>query len=122
MRHSPLALMKTMDGYRKEIPPPQTLSEMNGFSLKDIDGKDVLLSHLGGIARRLGVTTKAECLVLLTYLKDPDHKLRFIAADAIENVVHAYPEGMSLSDTQKIDYDGHREMVRRFVEKLESRR
>lgn len=114
-----LELMKTIDGFRKEIPPPQTLSEQNGFSLKDVDGTSFLLSHLGGVAHRLGVRTKAECLVLLTYLKDRDPKIRFIAATAIENVVHAYPHGMSLNDILMIDSDRHREMIRRFVEKTE---
>jgi hypothetical protein len=84
-----------------------------------VDGKDFLLSHLGGVARRLGVKTKAECLVLLTYLKDRDPKIRFIAAHAIEIVVHAYPGGMSLSDSLEVDSDGHREMIRRFVEKID---
>lgn len=116
---SPLGLMKAMDGFRKEVPPPQNTGEQNGFSLKDLDGKDFLLSHLGGVARRLGVKTKAECLVLLTYLKDRDPKIRFIAAHAIEIVVHAYPGGMSLSDILEIDSDGHREMIRRFVDKID---
>lgn len=116
----PLALMKAVDGYHKEIPPPQGLSEMNGFSLKDAAGKDYLLSHLAGVARRQGVKSKTDCLVLLTYLKDPDAKIRFIAADAIESVVHAYPGGMSLADILNPDSEGHRQMVRRFVAKLEA--
>ena len=115
----PAELMKAMDGFRKMVPPPQNISEQNGFSLKNMDGKDFLLSHLGGVARRLGVKTKAECLVLLTYLKDRDPKFRFIAAQAIEIIVHAYPGGMSLSDILEVDSDGHREMIRRFVEKID---
>lgn len=115
----PVELLKMMDGFRKEVPPPQTLSEQNGRSLKDVDGKNFLLSHLTGVARRLGVKTKAECLVLLTYLKDRDPKIRFIAATAIENVVHAYPHGMSLNDILEIDSDRHREMIRRFVDKID---
>lgn len=93
--------------------------ELNGFSIKDVNGKDCLLSHLSGVASRLQVKTKVECLVLLTFLKDRDPKIRFIAAKAIENVVQAYPEGMSVSDMTEIDSDGHREMVRRFVEKID---
>jgi hypothetical protein len=116
---SPLGLMKTMDGFRKEVTPPQTESEMNGFTVNDVDGKAFTMSHLAGVARRLGVKTKAECLVLLTYLKDRDPKIRFIAAQAIEIIVHAYPGGMSLDDILKVDSDGHREMIRRFVEKIE---
>jgi len=116
----PLELMKTVDGYRKEVPPPQNLGEMNGFSLKDAAGQDYLLSHLAGVARRLGVKSRTDCLMLLTYLKDPDPKIRFIAAEAIENVVHAYPGGMSLSNILTPNSDGHREMVRRFVAKLQA--
>ena len=115
---SPLRLMKAMDGFRKEVPPPQG-TEDNGFGLKDLDGKDFTMSHLGAVARRLGVKTKSECLVLLTYLKDRDPKIRFIAAHAIEIVVHAYPGGMSLSDILEVDSDGHREMIRRFGEKID---
>jgi hypothetical protein len=115
----PVALLKTMDGFRKELPAPQTISEKNGVGIKDIDGKDVELSHLAGIAERLEVKNQADCMVLLTYLNDADPKLRYIAARAIENVVHAYPTGMSVSDIIKTDTDRHRQMILTFVEKIE---
>lgn len=115
----PEELLKKMDGFRREVPPPQNISEQNGTSLKDVDGKDFLLTRLAGVSRRLEVKTKAECLVMLTFLNDLDPKIRFIAATAIENVVHAYPNGMSLSDIIEVDSDGHREMVRRFVDSLD---
>jgi hypothetical protein len=121
-RAGPVALMNAMESLRKDTPPAQTLSEMNGFALKDVDGNSFLLSHLSGVAQRLGVKSRDECLTLLTYLKDRDPKIRFIAASAIENVVHAYPRGMSLSDTLDIDSAGHREMVRRFAGKIEELR
>jgi hypothetical protein len=116
----PMELLKMMDGFRKEVPPPQGDNEANGFSLEDVDGKSFLLSHLSGVARRMGVKTKTDCVVLLTFLSDRDPKLRFIAAEAIEDVVHAYPQGMSVNDVLKIDSDGHREMIRRFVAKIET--
>jgi hypothetical protein len=115
----PLKLMQTMDGYEKEVPPAECISEMNGFSLQDVNGNDYTMSRLTGVANRLGITTKAECMVLLTYLKHPDAKLRFIAARAIESAVHAYPEGMSANDMLKADSEGHRTMIKRFVEKIE---
>ena len=105
-----------MDRFRKEFPPPQGVGELNGRTLKDVDGNQFLLSHLSGVARRLEVKTKAECLVLLTYLKDRDPKMRFIAARAIEDVVQAYPGGMSLNDILEIDSDGHRQLIQRFVD------
>lgn len=115
----PQGLQKTLEGFRKELPPPHSVGEQNGFAIKDVDGKDFLGSHLSGVASRLRVKTRAECLVLLTFLKDRDPKIRFIAATAIENVVRAYPEGMSVSDITEIDSDGHREMIRRFIEKID---
>ena len=112
-------LLKTVEGFRKELPPQANIGEMNGFSIKDADGKHVLLSHLNGVTRRLQVKTKGECLVLLTYLNDRDVRIRVVAAQAIEKVVGAYPTGMSLNDMTEIDTDGHREMIRRFVEKID---
>jgi hypothetical protein len=117
---NPRQLMKTMDGFRAAVPPPRTLSEQNGASLEDVNGKPFVLTHLDGVARRMEVKTARECLVLLTYLKDRDAKIRFIAATAIERVVHAYPGGMSLDDILNVDSDGHREMIRRFVEKIDA--
>lgn len=114
----PLELLKKMDGFRKEIPPAKTLSEMNGFSLEDISGKSFTMTHLAGVAERMGATSKADCLVLLTYLDDKDAKLRFMAAHALEKILGCYPGGMSLSDILEVDSDGHRELVRRFVKKL----
>ncbi len=113
-----MELLKRMDALRKELPPPQGIGELNGRTVKDVDGRDFTLSHLSGVARRLGVKTRAECLVVLTYLKDPDPKMRFIAARAIENIVQAYPGGMSLNDILEINSDGHRELIRRFVDKI----
>jgi hypothetical protein len=104
-----------MDGFRKALPPPQGLNEMNGLGVADIDGKTHPDSHLAGIASRLGVTTRAECLALMTYLKDPDPKIRRIAAFAIEGVVKAYPNGMSSQDIQDVTSDGHRTMVKVFL-------
>jgi hypothetical protein len=71
------------------------------------------------VARRLGAKTRAECLALLTYLKDRDPKMRFIAAAAIENVVHAYPDGMSLGDIMEIESERHRQFIRRLVDKID---
>jgi len=112
-------LLRRMDGFRKEILPAENLSEMNGFSINDVEGKSFTMTHLSGVARRLGVTSKTDCILLLSYLDDADPKIRFIAADAIERVLNCYPGGMSASDILNIDTDGHREMVTRFVEKLD---
>ena len=115
----PDAVMKAMDGFRKKLPEPQGEGEMNGLGVADIDGKTHPDSHLAGIASRLGVKTRAECIVLMTYLKDPDPKIRRIAAFAIEGVVKAYPTGMSSEDIQKVDSDGHRKLVKAFIAGIE---
>jgi uncharacterized protein (TIGR03067 family) len=115
----PERMMKMMDGYRKKLPEPQGLNEMNGVGVADIDGNSHPDTHLKGIGIRLGATTKAEGMTLLTYLKDKDPKMRRIAAFALEDLLKAYPHGMSSSDLQDLDSDGHREMVRRFVEGIE---
>jgi hypothetical protein len=113
------ALMKTMDGFRKQLPEPVGLGEMNGLGVEDINGVSHPDSHLKGIATRLGVKTKAECLVLLTYLKDKDPKMRRIAAFALEGVVNAYPGGMSSEDMQNVESAGHRKMVQAFLAGIE---
>lgn len=110
-------VFEAMEGFRTKIPPAQGLNEENGLSVKEIE--PYLLSHLAGVAARLGVKTKTECLVLLTYLKDSDFKVRFIAIEAIEKVVKAYPNGMSIECLTKTGSEGHRKMVLRFVELIQ---
>ncbi len=118
-------LLNKMDGFRKEVPPPQGIGEMNGFDLKDVDGKHFLFSHLRGVAVRLGAKSRAECMALLTYLNDRDPKMRIIAAQAIENVVHAYPDGFPTGDILATDserqelVERHRALIRRYVEKID---
>jgi hypothetical protein len=118
-------LLKRMDGYRKEVPPPQDIEEDNGFVLNDVDGKGFSSGHLRGVASRLGVKTRAECMALLTYLNDRDPKMRIIAAEAIENVVHAYPDGFPTGEVMATDSERqemvqrHRELIRRYVEKID---
>ncbi len=113
------AVMKAMDGFRTKLPEPQDLNEMNGPGVPDIDGNVHPDSHLHGIATRLGVETRAECLALMTYLKDRDPKIRRIAAFALEGVVKAYPNGMSSSDLQDLTSEGHRKMVKAFAAGIE---
>jgi hypothetical protein len=113
------AVMKAMDGFRKTLPEAQGLGEMNGRGVPDIAGNAHPDTHLRGIATRLGVKTRAECLALMTYLKDPDPKLRRIAAFALEGVEKAYPNGMSSSDMQDVESEGHRAMVRKFTAGIE---
>lgn len=117
-------LLKKMDGFRMKIPRPQGIGEINGFGLKDVDGKDFLYSHLRGVAIRLGVKSRSECMVLLTYLNDRDPKMRIIAAEAIENVIHAYPDGFPASGILTTDSDRQefvqrrRQLILRFVDKI----
>lgn len=112
-------LMRAMDGFRKKLPEPHGLAEQNGLGVADINGNTHPDSHLNGIAKRLNVKTRAECMALLTYLKDPDPKIRRIAAFAIEGMVKAYSSGMSSEDMQKVDSDGHRRMVKAFIVEIE---
>ena len=112
-------VMKAMDGFRKKLPEAVGLNEMNGLGVKDIDGVAHPDTHLNGIATRLGVKTKAECVALMTYLKDPDPKLRRIAAFAIEGIVKAFPGGMSSSDMQDVESEGHKKMVKAFTAGIE---
>ena len=114
-----LALMKMMDGYRKKLPPPEGLNEMNGRGTPDVDGKVHPDSHLHGIAIRMRVKTKAECMVLLTYLKDKKVSIRYIAAFALENILNAYPNGLSGDALDNLDSDAHRKMVQAFVAGIE---
>ncbi len=113
----PGKLITALEGFRKDIPPAQGLNEQNGLSVKQIE--PYLLTHLDGVARRLGVTSRAECLVLLTYLKDPQGKIRYIAIRAIESVVKAYPDGMSIECLTDTGSDEHRRMVLRFVQLID---
>jgi hypothetical protein len=107
-------LIEAMEGFRNTIPPAQGLNEQNGESIKEVE--PYLLSHLAGVAGRLGVKTRAECLVLLTYLKDAEVKVRFIAQQAIDKAVSAYPSGMSIGCLTDTGSECHRKMVLRFVE------
>ena len=112
-------LIQTMEAFRTKIPPPQGLGEVNGFVLKEL--KPHTVSHLSGVAKRLGANSRADCLTLLTYLKDPDAKLRFIAVQAIYRVVDGYRNGIdsaasNILDTRSV---GHLKMVRKFVELID---
>jgi hypothetical protein len=118
-RADPAQILKAMDGFRTRLPEPEGLGEMNGLGVADIDGNVHPDSHLMGIATRLGAKTRADCMVLLTYLRDRDPKMRRIAAFAIEGLVKAYPSGMSSDDMEKLDSDGHRRMVQAFIAGIE---
>jgi hypothetical protein len=115
----PNAVMKAMDGFRKSVPEPQGLQEKMGAGIEDINGKLYLDTHLIGVAARMGVKTRAECMVLLSYLKDPDPKIRRIAAFGLECAVKVHPKGMAHDDMHEVESDGHRKMVKAFIAGIE---
>jgi len=112
------AVIGQMEGFRTKIPPPQTLSEQNGFGIKDIKGEYYLLTHLSGVAERMNVDGKQNMIILMSYLKDADLKIRFIAAKAMEKELKAFPSGMSLRDVTDLHSDGHARMVSAFAKKI----
>jgi hypothetical protein len=111
-------LMKTMDEFRTKLPPPSL--SVNGFANgKDVDGEPYWDIELHEVATRMGVKTRAECMILLTYLKDQKVKSRHIAAFALEDVVKAYPNGFPEGSLYQLDSDEHRRMVQEFVAGIE---
>lgn len=117
--NDPHALMKMMDGFRTKLPPPQGIGEENGAGTLDENGESHPESHLNGIALRMGVTSKTDCMILLTYLKDPRVKIRHIAAFALENVVKAYPSGFPADSLDRLESEQHRNMVQAFIVGIE---
>lgn len=110
-------VLDAMEGFRKEIPPAQGLGEQNGFSIEGLE--PYIMPHLSGVAGRLGVSTRTECLMLLTYLKDADLKVRYIAIEAISKATNAYPSGWSIECLTDTASEGHRKMLFRFIEVIE---
>ena len=111
------AVLDAMEGFRKEIPPPQGPEEQNGRSVEGLG--DYTMPHLSGVAGRLGVNTRTECLFLMTYLKDGDLRLRLIAIEAINKATDAYPDGWPLECLTDTASEGHRKMLFRFLEVIE---
>jgi hypothetical protein len=112
-------LIRAMEGFRTEVPPPHGLGEVNGFVCKELE--PYTTSHLSGVATRLGARSRADCSALLTYLNDPDAKLRFIAVQAIYGVVDGYRNGIDSAVDNILDTrsDGHLKLVRRLVELID---
>ena len=116
----PLAsqVLDAMEGFRQKIPADvRGLFAGTGRSYKGLE--PYTMPHLVQVAGGLGVGTRMECLMLLTYLKDADHKLRFIAAHAIDGATNAYPNGMSVEGFTDTGSEAHRRMLFRFLEAIE---
>lgn len=111
----PAKLIQTMEGFRTKIPPAANdPNEQEGMALGDY-----VTPHLRGVARRLGIKTRAECLVLLTYLKDENVVLRYIAKSAISDLLNAFPAGTSIDAVLKTQSKDHETLVLRFVQLIE---
>lgn len=112
------AVLDAMEGFRKEIPPDtRGLLAGTGLSVKGLE--PYTLPHLEQVAEGLGVGTRTECLFLMTYLKDGDLKLRYIAMRAIDKATNAYPHGQSIECLTDTGSEGHRKMLFRFLEVIE---
>jgi hypothetical protein len=109
-----------MEDFRTKMPPAQGMGEQNGITVKELE--PFLMSHLAGVARRMKVTTRVECVALMPYIRDRDCKLRFIAQQAINAATSAYPDGMSVECVLDTESEGHRKMAARFrdlIDRLE---
>lgn len=108
-------VLGAMEGFRKTIPPDRRGPLAGtGESVKELG--PYTFPHLAQVAEGLGVTTKQECLALFAHLKDPDLKLRFIAAHAIDKATRAYPAGLSAEAFLDTGSEAHRRMLLRFLE------
>ena len=111
-------LLDAMEGFRKKIPADtRGLFAGTGMVYKGLE--PYTMPHLLQVAAGLGVGTQKECLMLLTYLKDADLKLRFIAMHAIDKATNAYPDGMNVECFTDTGSEGHRKMLFRFLEVIE---
>jgi len=106
-------LVRAMESYRTQMPPAQGLGEENGRTIRELE--PYLMSHLAGVARRMKIRTRAECVALMPYLKDRDCKLRFIASLAINEATDAWPSGLSVECFVDTSSAAHAEMLRRFT-------
>ena len=106
-------IIELMEGFRNKLPPAEGEGEMNGIS--PIALGDYVPNHLSGIARRMRVTTKAECLALLPYLKDRDMKLRFIAHEAIIDATKS-SNGSSFDCIGDLESERHRKMAEKLAD------
>lgn len=107
---------RMMESYRTRIPQAEGMAEENGLSIRELE--PYLMSHLAGVARRMKVRTRAECLALMPYLKDRDCKLRFIASLAVNEATNAWPGGLSVTCFRDVNSPEHERMVRDFEARL----
>ena len=111
-------VLDAMEGFRKKIPADtRGLFAGTGMVYKGLE--PYTMPHLLQVAAGLGVGTQKECLMLLTYLKDADLKLRYIAMHAIDKATNAYPDGMNVECFTDTGSEGHRKMLFRFLEVIE---
>jgi hypothetical protein len=111
-------VLDAMEGFRKKIPDDtRELFAGTGMSVEGME--PYTMPHLDQVAEGLGVGTRKECLMLLTYLKDADLKLRYIAVRAIDRATDAYPGGLSVEGITDTGSEAHRKMLFRFLEVIE---
>jgi hypothetical protein len=114
-----MSLKQQVEALRTKLPEPKTLSESNGFCIKDINGAQITMTLLGSAAKQLVISNGIDAQVLMAYLEDKDPKIRFIAAQALEYKYKATPGGMSVDDIVSLESKGHKKMVQRFRQKID---
>jgi hypothetical protein len=114
----PVSLKAAIESLRKTIPEAKTISEMNGFSLADINGQQFTLTRLTTAANTLAIRSFKDPQLLLEYLDDKDPKIRYIAATVLNTKYGVYPNGMSLSDIIDIASPRHKQMIEQFRKKI----
>ena len=109
-------IVQLMEAFRVKLPPAEGLGEMNGISPVALG--PYVPNHLTGIARRMKVTTKAECLALMPYLRDRDMKLRYIAHEAIIDATKS-TNGSSFDCIGDLESERHRKMAAKLADLID---
>ena len=108
-------IVELMEGFRTKMPPAQGMGEMNGISPRGIDH---VPNHLTGVARRMKVRTKSECLSLLPYLRDRDMNLRYIAHEAILDATKSTID-RTFDCIEELESERHRKMAEKLADLID---
>jgi hypothetical protein len=83
-------IAQSLESMSKAWPPPQGFHEENGFAIELEDGTRANASYLNRLARGLKVKSKTDALILFSYAREPNIKVRYVAFRALIYYLDAF--------------------------------
>ena len=112
-------VVEEMTALRNNFPKPEHLSQRNGIVALVTGGEAYVIVRIAAVAKRIKLRNTQDMIVLMSYLRDSDVRIRYLAAYILAQTLDVFVNRTPPQEVVKeLDSQKHKEMVATFARKI----